>query len=105
MYVCLTEFKFTEFLVNNKYLVRTSQETVHNSVRKVKQLMRLRGTVTVYHESHTEHTNALYEQNAEFQYVKAGATTVTTIFKGLRALYKQTTVKLNVHWTFTGTSQ
>jgi hypothetical protein len=64
MCVCLIELKFIEVLVNNKYLVRTSQETIHVSVTKVKQLMRLRGTVTIYRDSHTEHSNALCGQNA-----------------------------------------
>jgi hypothetical protein len=36
--------------------------------------MLFRETVAVYCENHTEHTNTLYGQNAEFQYVKAGGT-------------------------------
>jgi hypothetical protein len=31
-------------------------------------------TVAVYCENHTEHTNTLCGQNAEFQYVKASGT-------------------------------
>jgi hypothetical protein len=34
--------------------------------------MLFRGTVAVYCENHTEHTNALCGQNAEFWDVKAG---------------------------------
>jgi hypothetical protein len=31
-------------------------------------------TVAAYREDHAEHTDALYAQNAEFTYVKAGGT-------------------------------
>jgi hypothetical protein len=34
--------------------------------------MLFRETTAVYCENHTEHTNKLRGQNAEFQYVKAG---------------------------------
>jgi hypothetical protein len=40
--------------------------------------MRFRETVAVYCENHTEHTDTLYGQNAEFWYVKAGGTYVVT---------------------------
>jgi hypothetical protein len=33
--------------------------------------MLFRGTVAVYCETHTEHTDTLCEQNAEFLYIKA----------------------------------
>jgi hypothetical protein len=36
--------------------------------------MLFRETVAVYCENHTEHTNTLCEQNAEFLYVTAGGT-------------------------------
>jgi hypothetical protein len=36
--------------------------------------MLFRETVDVYCENHMEHTNALWGQNAEFWYVKAGGT-------------------------------
>jgi hypothetical protein len=41
-------------------------------------------TVAVYCENQTEHTNTLWEQNAEFQYVKVGGTYGNQLrFKGL----------------------
>jgi hypothetical protein len=36
--------------------------------------MLFRETVAVYCENHTEYTNTLWGQNAEFLYVKAGGT-------------------------------
>jgi hypothetical protein len=36
--------------------------------------MLFRETVSVYFENHTEHTNRLCGQNAEYWYVKAGGT-------------------------------
>jgi hypothetical protein len=36
--------------------------------------MLFRETVAVYCENHTEHTNTLYGQSAEFYYVKADGT-------------------------------
>jgi hypothetical protein len=36
--------------------------------------MRFRETVAVYCENHTEHTNTLCGQKAEFEYIKAGGT-------------------------------
>jgi hypothetical protein len=39
---------------------------------KVNRLMLFGGTVAVYCENHTEHTDTLFGQNAEFYYVKAG---------------------------------
>jgi hypothetical protein len=36
--------------------------------------MLFRETVALYSENHTEHTNTLCGQNAEFQFVKAGGT-------------------------------
>jgi hypothetical protein len=36
--------------------------------------MLFRETVAVYCDNHTEHTNILCGQNAEFRYVKAGST-------------------------------
>jgi hypothetical protein len=34
--------------------------------------MLFRETIDIYCENHTEHTNTLRGQNAEFEYVKAG---------------------------------
>jgi hypothetical protein len=55
-----------------KYSVRTSQETHYVSDTKPNRLMLFRETVAVYCENHTEHTNSLCGQNAEFWYVKTG---------------------------------
>jgi hypothetical protein len=49
-----------------KISVRTSQETHYVSATKPNRLMLFRETVAVYCENHLEHTNTLYEQNAEF---------------------------------------
>jgi translation initiation factor IF-1 len=46
--------------------VRTSQETHHVTATKPNQLMLFGETVAVYCENHTEHTNTLCGQNAEF---------------------------------------
>jgi hypothetical protein len=46
--------------------VRTSQETHYVSVTKPNRLMLFRETIAVYCENHTEHTNTLRGQNAEF---------------------------------------
>jgi hypothetical protein len=55
-------------------LVRTSQETHYVSATTPSRLMLFGETVAVYCENHTEHTNTLCGQNAEFWYVKAGGT-------------------------------
>jgi hypothetical protein len=52
--------------------VRTSQETHYISATKTKRLMLFGETVAVYCENHTEHTDTLCGQNAEFWCVKAG---------------------------------
>jgi hypothetical protein len=54
--------------------VRTSQEIHYISSTKPNRLMLFRETVVVYCENHTEHTNALCGQNAEFKCVKVGGT-------------------------------
>jgi hypothetical protein len=41
--------------------VRTSQETHYVSARETNRLMLFRGTVAVYCENHTEHTDTLCE--------------------------------------------
>jgi actin-related protein len=66
----------TEFVLNYIYKnsVRTSQETHHLSATETNRLMLFRETVAVYCENHTEHTDTLCGQNAEFWYVKAGGT-------------------------------
>jgi hypothetical protein len=46
--------------------VRTSQETYYVSATKPNQLMLFKETVAVYFKNHTEHTDTLYGQNAEF---------------------------------------
>jgi hypothetical protein len=51
--------------------VRTSQETHYVSATKPSRLMLFRETVAVYCENHTEHTDTLCGQNAEFFHVKA----------------------------------
>jgi hypothetical protein len=45
--------------------------------------MLFREIIAVYCENHTEHTNTLCEQNAEFLYVIAGGTYNTESFKWL----------------------
>jgi hypothetical protein len=57
-----------------KNSVRISQETHYVTATKPNRLMLFRETVAVYCENRTEHTNTLCGQNAEFGYVKAGAT-------------------------------
>jgi hypothetical protein len=54
--------------------VRTSQETHYVSATKANRLMLFRETVDVYCENHTEHTDTLCKQDAEFWCVKAGGT-------------------------------
>jgi hypothetical protein len=49
-----------------KNLVRTSQETHYISATKSNQLILFGETVAVYCENHTEHTDTLCGQNAEF---------------------------------------
>jgi hypothetical protein len=55
-------------------VVRTSQETHYVSATKPNRLILFGETVAVYCENHTEHTDTLCGQNAEFCYVKAGGT-------------------------------
>jgi hypothetical protein len=54
--------------------VCTSQETHYVSATKPNRSMLFGERVAVYCENHTEHTNALCGQNAEFRYVKADRT-------------------------------
>jgi hypothetical protein len=54
--------------------VRTSQETHYVSATEPNRLMLFRETVAVYCENHTEHTNTLCGQNAEFLDVKSNDT-------------------------------
>jgi hypothetical protein len=56
----------TEFLLNNKNSVRTSQETHYVTATKPNRLMLFRETVAVCCENHTEHTDTLCGQNAGF---------------------------------------
>jgi hypothetical protein len=46
--------------------IRTSLETYYVSATKPNRLMLFRETVAVYCENHTEHTDTLCGQNAEF---------------------------------------
>jgi hypothetical protein len=46
--------------------VRTSKETYYVSATKPNQLMVFRERIAVYCENHTEHTDTLCGQNAEF---------------------------------------
>jgi hypothetical protein len=48
------------------YSGRTSQEIFYVSATKTNGLMLFGETVAVYCENHTEHTNTLCGQNAEF---------------------------------------
>jgi predicted Zn-dependent protease with MMP-like domain len=52
--------------------VRTSQETHYVSATKPNRLMLFREIIAVYCEYHTEHTNTLCGQNAEFSSYLAG---------------------------------
>jgi hypothetical protein len=54
--------------------VSTSQETHYVSAKKPNRLMLFGETVAVYCENHTEHTDTLCGQSAEFWCVKAGGT-------------------------------
>jgi hypothetical protein len=56
----------TEFLLIYKNSVRTSQETHYVSTTKPNRLMLFMETVAVYCDNHTEHTDTLCGQNAEF---------------------------------------
>jgi hypothetical protein len=57
-----------------KIPVRTSQETHYVSATETNRLMLFGETVAVYCENHTEHTDTLCGQNAEFWCVKVGGT-------------------------------
>jgi hypothetical protein len=48
----------------------TSQETHHVTVTKPNRLTLFREIITVYCENHTEHTDTLRGQNAEFLMLK-----------------------------------
>jgi hypothetical protein len=56
---------------SDKNPVRTSQETHYASTTNPNRLMLFGETVAVYCENHTEHTDTLCGQNAEFWCVKA----------------------------------
>jgi hypothetical protein len=70
---CILTLK-TELLPVYNNPVRTSQETHYVTATEPNRLVRFRETVAVYCENHTEHTDTLCGQNAEFCYVKAGGT-------------------------------
>jgi hypothetical protein len=54
-----------QFVPHRKYYISTTNPN---------RLILFRETVAVYCENHTEHTNTLCGNNAEFWYVKAGGT-------------------------------
>jgi hypothetical protein len=54
--------------------VRTSQETHYVSATKPNRLMLFREPVAVYCENHTEHTDTLCGQNADFFLVEVCGT-------------------------------
>jgi hypothetical protein len=56
----------TEFILIHKHSVRASQERHYVTATKPNRLMLFRETVAVYCKNHTEHTNTLCGQNAEF---------------------------------------
>jgi translation initiation factor IF-1 len=56
----------TFYIYIYKNPVRTSQETHYVSATEPNRLMLFGETVAVYCENHTEHTNTLWGQNAEF---------------------------------------
>jgi hypothetical protein len=56
----------TKFLLNYKNPVRTSQETHYISATEPSWLMLFKETFAIYCENHTEHTDTLCGQNAEF---------------------------------------
>jgi hypothetical protein len=58
--------KILFFWIIYKIPVRTSQETYYVSATKPNRLMLFRETVAVYCENHTEHTNTLCGQNADY---------------------------------------
>jgi hypothetical protein len=51
----------------------------NDCITKPNRLMLFRETVAVYCENHTEHTNTLCGQNAEFLYVRADGTYIYRI--------------------------
>jgi hypothetical protein len=59
-----------KYTVGAENSVRTSQETHYVSSTKPNRLMMFRETVAVYCENHTQHTNTLCGQNAEYRYFK-----------------------------------
>jgi hypothetical protein len=61
-----TKSHFSESCNLYKNSVRTSQETRYVSATETNRLILFRETVAVYCENHTEHTNTLCGQNAEF---------------------------------------
>jgi hypothetical protein len=73
-----TDQRLNFFLIIYEHSVRTSQETYEVSATKANRLMLFRETVAAYGDNHTEHTDTLCRQNAEFYYVKAGLVYVTT---------------------------
>jgi hypothetical protein len=58
------------FVINLRYEKLFLLETEHGE----QPLNAVKGTVAVYSENHTKHTNTLRGQNSKFQYVKTSGT-------------------------------
>jgi hypothetical protein len=67
-----------------KHWVRTSQETHYVSATKPSRLMLFGEIIAVYCENHTEHTNTLCGQNAEFWILKQMVHIVTNGFQRVK---------------------
>jgi hypothetical protein len=75
---CINYLK-TEFPLCNIYkFSSSSQETHYVSATKPNRLILFGETVAVYCENHTEHTDTLCGQNAEFWYVNSVRTSQET---------------------------
>jgi hypothetical protein len=62
----LNLYRLNFYTILYKNSVRTSQETHYVSATKPNRLILFGDTVAVYCENHTEYTNTLCGQNAEF---------------------------------------
>jgi hypothetical protein len=70
----MDEGRTSKDFVFQLYSVRTSQETHYIFATKPNRLMLFREIIAVYCENHTEHTNTLCGQNAEFNSYLTGNT-------------------------------
>jgi hypothetical protein len=71
------------------YSVPTSQETRYVTATKPNRLMLFREIIAVYCENHTEHTNTLCGQNAEFSSYLTGNTLVSATKPNLLMLFRE----------------